>query len=58
MDCIELFMPAQQKRADFTEKIYDDENVKKSQEEIYKMKLGIVISVPILCIFPYLHKSL
>ena len=35
-------MPAQQKRADFTEKIYDDENVKKSQEEIYKMKLGIV----------------
>lgn len=36
-------MPAQQKRADFTEKIYDDENVKKSQEEIYKMKLGIAI---------------
>lgn len=51
-------MPAQQKRADFTEKIYDDENVKKSQEEIYKMKLGIVISVPISCIFLYLHKSL
>ena len=40
-------MPGQQKRADFTEKIYDDEIVKKSQEEIYKMKLGIVITRPI-----------